>query len=371
MMLFTRSLKVPAGAAAMMAACFCTVAAHGSVATLEAVQQANPNLVNQWKFEGSDDSSRLLDSKGSQNLTRVAGAGGTVDPDGIPANGNEIVYTPNVLDIVFEQGWDGAASQAYRPAGIPVLTPNVPADAANGIAGAPGNIVAQSRAGAGLATPMYQTPTLVTVETVTKTNVFDSLNAFAYIIQSRIGGSADRLYYLAQQLPDNSRNGGSSISAHIGTAGPPALASRPRVVQDAVNDSWYYIAATYDLTATPAVMNAYFANLSTGGPLTQTVTNLTFAISPAGIATAANARPFGVGMFAINSETAPGSGVFTATGGQEFYRGSIDNLAMYGSVLSMQQIQQNLSALRVPEPTALVLIGIGSMALLNRRRRTT
>lgn len=339
------------------------------MAQLEAVQNANPALVNQWKFEGGDDSGRLLDSKGSQNLTRIAGVGGTVDPDGIPANGNEVTYTPSVNDIIFEAGYDGALSQAYRPASIPVTVPNVPADVPNGIAGAPGNIVAQSRSGAGLATAMYQTPNTVTVEAVVKTGAFNSLNRMHYVLQSRTGGSADRLYYLGQQVPDSTRNGSSSLSAHIGTAGFPSAAAAPKVVQDAQTDNWYYVAVTYNLTATPAVMNAYAANLTTGGPLTQTVTNANFTIDPASIANAANARPWGVGMFAINAETSAGSGVFAATGGQEFFLGAIDNLAMYGSVLSQNQIAANLAALRVPEPGSLVLVGLAAMALVGCRRR--
>lgn len=343
--------------------------AEAGIAELEAAQNANPGLVNQWRFEGADDSSRLVDSKGSQNLTRIAGAGGLVDPDGIPDNGNEITYTPSVDDIVFEPGYDGALSQAYRPSSIPVLTPNVAADPENGIAGAPGNVVAQSRAGAGLATEMYHSPTTVTIEGVVKTDAFDSLNRMHYVFQSRMGGSADRLYYLGQQVPDSTRNGSSSLSAHIGTAGFPSAAAAPKVVQDAETDNWYYVAVSYDLSATPAVMNAYMANLTTGGPLTQTVTNATFVIDPASIANAANARPWGVGMFVINAETEPGSGVFAATGGQEFFYGAIDNLALYNNVLSQSQIAANLAALRVPEPGCLVLVGMAAAALVGCRRR--
>lgn len=343
--------------------------AQAGMAQLEAAQNANPALVNQWKFEGADDSGRLADTKGSQNLLRVAGVGGTVDPDGIPGNGDDIVYTPSVNDIIFEPGYDGALSQAYRPAAIPVTVPNVPADPDNGVAGAPGNVVAQSRTGAGLSTAMYHTPTTVTVEAVVKTDSFDSLNRMHYVFQSRMGGSQDRLYYLGQQIPDSSRNGSSSLSAHIGTVGFPSAAAAPKVVQDAQTANWYYVVATYDLTANPAVMNAYSANLTTGGPLVQTVTNATFTIDPASIANAANARPWGVGMFAINAETEPGSGIFATNGGQEFFYGAIDNLALYGSVLSQDQVAANLAALRIPEPGTLALVALTALSAAGCRRR--
>lgn len=364
--------------------------AHAGLAEIEAAQQANPNLVNQWKFEGASDATRLDDSKGAQDLTRIAGAGGTVDPDGIPANGNETTYVPSVNDIIFEPGFDGALSQAYRPFGIPVTVPNVAAEVPPGpITGAPGNIVAQSRAGAGLAIDqMYLTPTKVTVEAVVQTSAFDSLNRFHYILDSRMGGAADRLYYLAQQVPDTTRDGTSNVSAHVGTAAPLAITASPDVVANADTNNWYYVVATYDLTATPAVMNAYSANLTDDpntpalndgpGPLVQTVTNFNFVINAASIATAANARPWGVGMFNINTDDdgngVPGEptdtdGIFRTSGGQEFFRGAIDNLAMYNNVLSAQDIANNFAALRVPEPASVSLLFLGGLAALGFRRR--
>ncbi|MEX2093572.1 MAG: PEP-CTERM sorting domain-containing protein [Pirellulales bacterium] len=347
--------------------------AHAGLAEIEAAQQANAGLVNQWKFEGASDATRLDDSKGSQDLTRIAGAGGTVDPDGVALSGDETTYTPSVNDIIFEPGFDGAASQAYRPSAIPVTVPNM-------APGGNGNVVAQSRAGAGLAIDqMYLTPTLVTVEAVVQTSAFDSLNRFHYILDSRMGApGSDRLYYLAQQAPDSTRDGTSNISAHVGTAAPLAVAASPKIVSNADTNNWYYVVATYDLTATPAVMNAYSANLTTGGPLVQTVTNFNFVINAASIATAASARPWGVGMFNINTDDdgngVPGEptdtdGIFRTSGGQEFFRGSIDNLAMYNNVLSAQDIANNLAALRVPEPASVSLLILGGLAALGFRRR--
>src|SRR3989304_10231174 len=75
----------------VLAVCLGARLAQAGLMEIEAAQQANPALLNQWKFEGGDDSTRLFDSKGTQNLSRVAGVGGTVDPDGIPGNGNETV----------------------------------------------------------------------------------------------------------------------------------------------------------------------------------------------------------------------------------------------------------------------------------------
>ncbi len=353
--------------ATAVAVCLGVGTAHAGLAQIEAAQQANAGMVNQWKFEGNSDAGRLDDSKGAQNLSRVAGAGGTVDPDGVALSGDEVTYTPSVNDVIFEPGYDGALSQAYRPSAIPVVVPNM-------APGGNGNIVAQSRAGAGLATAQYQTPTLVTVEAVIKTGAFDSLNRFHYILQSRMGGGGDRLYYLAQQVPDSTRDGTSNIAAHVGTAGLPAAAASPKIVANADTDNWYYVAATYDLTATPAVMNAYSANLTTGGPLVQTVTNANFVINVASIATAANARPWGVGMFAIATDTVAGGGVagdgiFEATGGQEFFRGAIDNLALYSQVLTSDVLAEHARLLGVPEPASVSLLILGGVAVFGLLRR--
>ncbi len=74
--------------AAVLAVCLGVGTAHAGLAQIEAAQQANAGLVNQWKFEGASDASRLDDSKGAQDLSRVAGAGGTVDPDGVAMSGD-------------------------------------------------------------------------------------------------------------------------------------------------------------------------------------------------------------------------------------------------------------------------------------------
>jgi hypothetical protein len=335
--------------------------AQATIANLEAAQQANPNLRNQWRFEGPSDATRLADSKGTLTLQKAAGEGGM--------GANDVNMTPmdtaddvpwshpagDVNMIGFQPGLNGGASQAYRPQSIPV-TSTFAAEQ-----------LSQARSGAGLYAADFSTPAMLTLEAVVKPDVFDSVRDFGYIAQTRPGAS--RGYFLAQMRPDASRGAGGSLSSVLTASSLTAFADRPRILKDYSDQShWYYVAVTYDFSGgetQPAVVSSWYADLTAGGPLTQSLNAVPFpnATTPQtlGAGLVGNTGLLGVGLF-----VRPGATVLA----QEFFRGSIDNLAVYTDKLTSQQIQGNLDALRViPEPSTCVLLVLTVIALLPARRR--
>jgi hypothetical protein len=222
--------------------CFGASVARATVANLEAAQQASPNLIHQWKFEGADGATRQADSKGTQHLLTVAGEGGmgANDVNMTPMDATDDVpwsYPAGDVNLIgYEPGFDGAGvSQAYRPQAI----------------GSPSTFAAentaQRRSGAGLYAPSFVTPAMMTVEGIFRPDRYeDAAGNLRYVLQTRPG--TPRGYYLAEQAPDASRGAGGSLVAAIGNPFTPA-ANRPRIVGDySDQDHWYYVAVTYDMS---------------------------------------------------------------------------------------------------------------------------
>ena len=353
-----------------LAACLSAPAAHaGYLSQLEGMQSSS-GVLHQFKYEGASAATRQ-NNTGSANveLLTVAGEGGsgsnTVDPDMVPGSGDEIVtpwsYAAGDVNLIrYEDGFDGpGVSQAYRPQEI-MATSTFAAE-----------VLAQRRSGAGLYLPSFTTPSMMTVEGVIKPDLYPETGgagqggSLHYVFQTRPG--TPRGYYLAQQAPDGSRGVGGTMTAAVGNPFT-SFANRPRIVGDYADpEHWYYIAVTYDLsnTAAPAVINSWYSDLTTGGPLIQSQTNY--------------AAPENIGAGLVGATGLGGVGLFvrpaTATLpilAQEFFAGWIDNLAIYGDKLTAAQVGRHYRALTipgVPEPASAVLLAIGSLAVAACRRR--
>ena len=330
--------------AGALAVCCFTTTAHALVSELEAAQQANGTLTHQWKFEGDTDGTRLLDSKGSLDLAKVAGPGGmgVNDADGMPGSGDEVPWSypaGDVNNIGFEPGFEGAGnSQAYRP------EKNAAATSAFA-----GERVAQSRTGAGLVAQTFSTPAKLSFEAIVSPDAWeDTANTLAYIAQTR-PGTSDRGYYLAQSADTNPFAGDGTLTGIVGQN----FGDRPPIVDQYTAGSWYYVAATYDMVT--GLSNAYYRNLTTDGPLVHAVVDHDFNVNGSLVG---SSGPLGVGLFAINNP---------ADSAQEFFNGAIENLAAYQSILTATQVEQHSRG--VPEPASVLLLGLGGLALAAGRRR--
>lgn len=342
--------RVTLALAGIMVVCLTAPMADAFVTELENAQSAHGGLLHQWKFEGDDDSTKLLDSEGSLDLEKVAGPGGMGENDptpDMPGSGDETPWSysaGDVNNIGFEAGFEGAGnSQAYRPEKNAAATSTFGEER-----------VAQSRSGAGLVAQTFSTPARVTFEAIVRPDAWeDTANTLAYIAQTRPG--SDRGYFLAQQADANPFGGDGTLSGIVGQS----FGDRPPIVDEYSAGDWYYIAATYDgLDAGPtAIGNAYYKNLTADGPLVHAVVDHAFSVDGSLVGATG---PLGIGLFAIGQP---------ADSAQEFFNGALENLAVYRTVLSANQIAQH--AVGVPEPASLLLVGLsGSALMLLIRRRS-
>lgn len=361
-MMTQRELKffVVVAAAAVVAGLASSTAHAGFVDQLEGLQLAK-GAIHQYRFEGADLAARQ-DDNGSLGVDlRVAlGEGGTGanDVNATPGDTSDDVpwsYPAGTAgDIIFEAGYD--SSQAYRPKSVPATSTFA------------AEVLAQRRSGAGLYSPTFTTPSMMTIEAIVKPGAYNDVSggSLHYIIQTRPG--TGRGYYLAQQQPDGSRGTNGSLVAAIGNPLTP-LAGRPRIVGDHSDQShWYYVAATYDLSGANAVISSWFADLTAGGPLTQSQNNTVFteAISTL-VGLTGNA---GIGLFSRNTDLNM-DGINDA---QEFFNGSLDNLTIFNKKLTAADILQSYRALTVPgvpEPASFALLGLGAVLACGPRRRSS
>ena len=338
-----RSLVAAAGTAA--AIFWGATNLHATVADLEALQSANPNLWHQYKFEGIDDLTRLADTATTGDTSRVHLARtvgeGSVDVNMTPMDTSDDVFgLPE--DITFENGVDGALSQAYRPSYVD------PALAAN--------------AGAGLTGTAMQIPAMgITVEAVVKPDAKASPSDVNYIVMTRPGG--DRGYLLVQDDTDLGRAMVGSLGSIYGNA----FGNRIETTEYDDTGDWFYVAATFDLTPTgSATVNTYFANLTAGDPgLTHVGMDVSLSADDAYEGLIGN---LGIGAFAVERT---GDQTDGAEAVQEFFQGAIDNVAIYSTAASASELGQRYGALSmpIPEPATVSLLILGAVMTIFRIRR--
>jgi hypothetical protein len=337
-----------------------TPAKAGFLQQLESLQ-LQKGATHQWRFEGGAAAQRQRDSSsigGFSNLLSAAGPGGSGanDVNATPDDPSDDVPwsypAGDVNNIGYEAGYDGAGvSQAYRPSRTANATSTFGAER-----------VAQSRSGAGLYDPAFSSPALMTLEAVLKPDGYVDLaagNQLQYVFQTRPG--TPRGYYLAQQRPNSSRGLGT-LTGQVSSATLGSDATRPHYVPDYASD-WYYVAVTFDMSnpAGPTVVNSWYANLTTGGPLTHSVNAFNIAGTLTGLVNTAGWAGVGMFVFNLSGEAA----------GQEFFNGAIDNLTIYNRILSESEIGHHhlaLTVVGVPEPASLFLLLLGGAAFARCRR---
>jgi hypothetical protein len=309
--------------------------------------------LHQWKYEGGDDSTRLADTKDSLDLVRVVGEGNV---DGVFGQ---------LTDIVFEPGFDGN-NQAYRPYNV--------------------DATVNANSGAGLIADGFTVQSMMTIEAVVKVGKKEGTSGQNYIFGGRPG--ADRLYLLTQRPGAATRDAGRLL-ANVGNAfANPA--NEAYVVDPYTENNWYYVALTYDLSRPQdqgALVNGWYANLTSGGPLVHSVTDAVLALTNPGTSSVGLTNAFGVGNFPVvrtvqvpvldengdpvlddmgNPVTTPERRLF----GQEFFQGAIDNLAIYNDKLSETALANSVNALRVPEPASVLLLALACLGLAGWRHRS-
>lgn len=170
-------------------------------------------------------------------------------------------------------------------------------------------------------------------------------------------GSASRMMFTAETSGANARMRFAVVdstcdraSVIVGTNTPHNLIGGTTEVAYA-QDNWYYVAETFTIADGQVTINAWVANLTTGGDLTQTIVNATNGYD----GTTSGLLDLGH----------PASGTNTATDG------GLDSIAIYNALLDESVITTHFNTITgIPEPAFSALaMGAAALLALSVRRR--
>jgi hypothetical protein len=253
---------------------------------LEQLQAADPNIQQQYTFEGEDDAARrnMKVTPFAPSLAEYTNTGSLVVPVSYPA------------------GWQGSGTVARTSAG---------------------GLSSGSRStGSALKTNAAITLTTSgTIEFLIKADVLND-QGFALSGISGSGGTASRWYFFQNSTTDT-----NVARMTYGNNTPHNLIGGATGVAYNAND-WYYVAQTWSITDGTVTLNAWVANLSAETPvLTQTISGAT-AVHQGGLTT----------LLRVGSLTDTAN----------FFRGEVDAVAIYNSALGAETIQSHFETLTIP-----------------------
>lgn len=280
---------------------------HATVATLQEMQAANPNVAYQYTFEGTYE---------------ATGGTGTWIDQKVGSGTPDLKQGGSAVNRIAEQktpGYDSSTNYAEF------------------IAFGSG---AQGEALLSDATISYATAGTIEYLVQFGSGMTSANSGSRFLISGDGSGDNDRLRFLAV-APVTSGAAPDKAVMTLGTNTPHDLIGGTTSVGYVVGD-WYYVAQTWSILDGVVTMDAWVANLTAGGPLTQTIND------------ASNA-------FVGNTTTILNLGGATNT----YAIGNLDALAIYNTILDFETIQSHFYA--IPEPASLALIGVALIPCLRRR----
>lgn len=272
---------------------------RATVATLQQMQAANPNVAYQYSFEGtySSGGGTWLDQKvgsGSPNLVQGPLAPGRVAEQKAPGYDSSTNYAE----------FSGLANSS---AGDSLLSSGSITYAAAG-----------------------------TIEYLVQ---FGTNTGARNLISGDGSGANDRLRFLATGAAGDKANMVLGANTGFDLIGGTTSVSF-------VTGDWYYVAQNWSIVGTTVTIDAWVANLTAGGSLTQTISGAT-------------------NSFVGDTTTILNLGGASGT----YANGNLDALAIYGSQLSQATILSHFESISVPEPSTCFLMGLAMVSFIPSLKR--
>ncbi|MFM8494421.1 MAG: autotransporter-associated beta strand repeat-containing protein, partial [Planctomycetia bacterium] len=245
-------------------------------------------LVYQWSFEGATAGERLQNSGTGANATLQAVAYGS---EGSTAK------------IAYGLGVDETTT-AMSPQRLGRLSAN----AGGALLTTSGTVVI---------------PTAFTVEALVRPDLMETGGSIGYAVMAGGAATNNRGYFVISQEGAATDSTSTIIGDSLSQADNVG-----RTIAAFVPGHWYYVANTYTVSSSQTTINSYVADLTAGQmSVTQAVANQV-----------ASGRPLTAAQMAIG-------GYFASGTAQEAWSGSIDEVSLFGRVLTAAEVQGRLDKL--------------------------
>ena len=245
-------------------------------------------LVYQWSFEGATAAERLRNSG--------TGANATLQPVAYGSEGS-------TAKIAYGLGVDETTT-AMSPQRIGQLS---------------------STAGGALLTTTgtVAIPNAFTVEALVRPDLLETGGSIGYAVMAGGAATNNRGYFLVNQEGTATDSTATIIGDSLSQADNVG-----RTIGSFVPGHWYYVANTYTVSGSQTTINSYVANLTLGE----------MSVTQAVAGQIASGRPLTAAQMAIG-------GYFASGTAQEAWSGSIDEVSIFGRVLTGAEVQARLDRL--------------------------